>query len=101
MSTKKWKKNEILEMLKTNDIAVVRGLVRIYERQTEDEKRVFHTKHDNKKGFNGADAPFLSKLAGFYIKNGYLTEKQIVIARKRMLKYAGQLAIVANELSKK
>lgn len=97
MNEKKWRKEEIREMLEMNDKAVVRGLVRIYEKQTDDEKKTEMTTHENGVGFNGSDSRFLSKLACFYIKHGYLSEKQLSIVRKRILKYAGQLTKIANK----
>ncbi len=95
---KKWKKDEIKLLLETNDKAVIRGLIRIYERQTEDERKAYNTRYENGIGFNGSDAPILSKLAAFYLKNGYLSLKQLQLVRKKMLKYSGQLAAIANGL---
>lgn len=97
--TKQWKKDEIRKMLEVNDKAVLRGLVRIYERQTEDEKRNQETSYNNKVGFNGSDAPILTRIATYYLKHGYLSLKQIELVRKKMLKYSGQLANIANELA--
>jgi len=93
---KKWKKEEIREMIEKSDYALIKGLLRIYENQTMDEKRTESTSHDNGIGFNGSDAQFLSKMAKFFLDRGYLTGKQIEVVRKKMLKYSGQLTKIAN-----
>ena len=97
--TKQWKKEDIRQMLEVNDKAVLRGLIRIYERQTEDEKRNQETSYNNKVGFNGSDAPVLTRIATYYLKYGYISLKHIPVVRKKMLKYSGQLANIANELA--
>ena len=93
---KKWKKDEIKDMIEKSDYALIKGLLRIYENQTMDEKRSESTSHDNGIGFNGSDAEFLSKMAKFFLDRGYLTGKQIDVVRKKMLKYSGQLTKIAN-----
>ena len=94
----KWTKEEIRELLEQNDKAVVRGLVVLYSRQTPEEQSEDRTVEKNNVGFNALDAAFLSSLARYAEKRGMLTEKQMPYARKRMLKYAGQLARIANGL---
>lgn len=97
MKKNKWNRENILQLMEMNEQAVVRGLIRIYERQTEDEKKMEQTHVDNGVGFTGADSKFMTILAKFYIQNGYLSFKQMEIVKKRMKKYAGQLAKIANE----
>ena len=92
----KWTKEEIRIKLETNNTWLCRGLVAIYERQTADEQSGSATIHDNGVGFSGCDSSFLSNLAISYKKYGRLSDKQLVSARKAMLKYAGQLARIAN-----
>lgn len=89
---------------------VVRGLEAIYERQTADEKEAEATSHHNGVGFNGIDAAILSSFAkqvkawkakpegARYPRP--LSEKQLALARKKMKKYAGQLARIAEERAK-
>lgn len=95
--TKTWTKEDITSMLRQSDKAVARGVIAIYRRQTEDEKAVGETKHDNGVGFNGADARYLSYCARWAMKTGKLTGRHLEKARKAMMKYAGQLAQIANE----
>lgn len=90
-------KDQIKQLLLKSDKAVLRGLAVIYGRQTRDEQDSEFTKHNNGIGFSGFDANFLTSLAKQVEQRGYLTPKQMVYARKRMLRYAGQLAKVANE----
>lgn len=93
---KKWKKEEIRFRLETNNDWLIRGLLAIYDRQTQDEKSSEITVHENGIGFNGVDANLLSSYARYYREEGWLSKKQIEYARKKMLKYAGQLARIAN-----
>lgn len=93
------------EMVRSNlaesDKWLIRGLLAIYARQTHDEQSQQTTKHDNEVGFNGLDAPILSSFAVQVRKHendphprfpNPLSPKQLRLARKKMLKYAGQLA---------
>ena len=90
-------KETIRTMLETNDLAVERGVIAIYKRQTDVEKLFMDTESLNGEGFNKMDADILSSFAERMIKYGRrLSTKQLAVARKRMLKYSGQLAIIAN-----
>lgn len=92
-----WTKEAIKEKMIADDRWTIRGLVAIYNRQTDDEKNDGLTKHENGIGFNGVDSAILSDMARQYVERKFLTNRQIVIVRKKMLKYAGQLANIANE----
>jgi len=87
----------IQKLLDTNDLAVCRALVVIFERQTADEKASDATHDLNSIGFSGVDAEICSSFAKQYISRGSLSEKQMVIARKKMKKYWKQLAEIARE----
>lgn len=73
----------------------VRGLLRIYENQTEDEKHVQETKHNNGIGFTGADARLLTSFAEQVLAGRTMSPKQMGILFNRMPKYAKQLEKVA------
>jgi hypothetical protein len=92
----KWNKDNVREFLMKDDHAVGRGLVILLGYQTADEQQSGNTTHDNGCGFNGTDAEFLTRLAMFYREHGFLTPGQLVHARKKILKYSGQLARHAN-----
>lgn len=93
---KAWTKDEMKDILTRYDDQLCKAVVKIWEYQTADEQRVGETKEHNGVGFNGLDANILSSFAEFYKRTGFLTPKQIVIARKKMMKYAGQLCRIAN-----
>ncbi len=98
LKTIKEKQSFIREQLATNDNWVQRGLIAIWNKQTEDEKQVKDTKHSNGVGFNGRDAEFLSSLAERLSFQGMLSQNQMKYARKCMLKYSGQLRRIADGL---
>lgn len=97
MTTKIWTLEEIKNLLQTNDKFVMRSVVKIFEKQTEDEKEHDGTSHNNGIGYNGTDAFIMSRFAKFYIDKGYLSVKQLDIAKKKIQKYAKQLTKIANE----
>lgn len=92
----KWTKEAIKARLEKDDKWLVRGLLAIYGRQTAEEQVCGQTVEDNGIGFNGVDAEILTSFAIQFQQRGFLTAKQLEIARKKMLKYAGQLAKIAN-----
>jgi len=86
-----WDKASIQKLLSQSDQAVIHGLLKIYENQTNDEKIDEETKYLNGIGFTGCDAKILTNYVEFYQKRKYLTPKQIAVARKKMMKYTTQL----------
>jgi hypothetical protein len=94
--TKVWTKEEIKDLIGKSNKMVSRSLVKLFEKQTEDEKSSEETKHHNGVGFNGTDGKFLSSLAKQVLQGRTLTEKQLTHARKKLIKYSGQLAKIAN-----
>jgi hypothetical protein len=93
---KTWTKDEIINALKKYDSFILRSIVEIYHRQTEDEKQDQTTNHANGIGFNGFDAKLLSSFAEQIIKYNRLSEKQMIIAKKKIFKYAKQITSIAN-----
>lgn len=88
-------KEYIAELLKTNDKALYRSILIIYELQTDEEKYKGETTEHNNIGFGGVDAEFMTSLA-IQIKRGQrLSEKQKAIARNKMKKYWKQLMKVS------
>lgn len=82
-------------LLDSNDLAVCRALLAIFERQTKSEQSADATTDANSVGFSGVDAEICSSFAKQYRTKGYLSAKQMVIARKKMKKYWKQLADIA------
>lgn len=92
-----WKQDEIKQLILINDKMVYRSLQVLYSFQTADEKSYKDTTERNGKGFNSVDAEFMSSCANFYQKNGYLTNRQKEIVRKKLIKYTRQLTDFANK----
>jgi hypothetical protein len=81
-------KRKIQALIDTNDRAVARAILAVYEYQTASEQSFGSTTDANGVGFSGVDAERL--------KRGYsLTEKQLPYARKKIRKYWNQLRYIA------
>lgn len=112
MAKQKWTKQAIKGKLSLTtpegDAWLVRGMLAILQWQTPDEQAHGQTVEDNGVGFNGVDAEILTSFcdqASRYLvehpndRDRYtrcLSPKQRELARKKMLKYAGQLARISN-----
>lgn len=57
--------------------AVGTALARIMENQTSDEVNSQYTKYSNGIGFTGAHGRIGTNMAQFFLKNGFLTPKQV------------------------
>lgn len=99
-------KERVRANLAASDEWMFRGLGALLLRQTADERQAKTTKYDNDRGFNSADATYLTWAAECVQKfnatpvrsrrfstplNAFHTAK----VRKKMLKYSGQLARLA------
>jgi len=96
-----WTPSLVKEKILTSDNALKAALLRLYSWQTEDEKVTQETREANGKGFNGTDGAILSSFAEQLLKRGFLSPKQIAIARKKLPKYSRQIfehQIVANRV---
>lgn len=91
-----WTEDEIKNYVQTNDTVLYGALKKLYACQTADEQAAGETHNVNGMGFNGVDAPILSSMAEFLLKTGFLTPKQKVIVRKKLVKYNKQLTKLAN-----
>lgn len=94
-----WTEDEIKTLIQENDKVLYGALKRLYDEQTADEQADGNTKVLNGVGFNGVDAPILSSMAEFLKKTGFLTPKQKILARKKLIKYNKQLTRLANQAS--
>jgi hypothetical protein len=93
--------------LRDDDRWLLRGLLAVYNFQTDDEQNSHSTRYHNSVGFSGPDAEILTSFAqqvqrwqrdrqnGTARYNRPLSDKQLRIVRARMTKYAGQLARIA------
>ena len=91
-----WDIESMKDILERNDDQVGKALMKLYEYQTEDEKKDASAHEHNGVGFNKYDAEILSSFAQAYKKFGRLTANQLTLARKRIMKYAKQLVNIAN-----
>jgi len=94
---KKWNKENITTLLQTNDTMVTKSLLELFKKQTTDEQRTESTNHTNHQGFTSSDAKRMTSMAKWALKTGFLTPKQTAVVRRCIMKYAGQLAKIANE----
>tara|TARA_R110000868_G_scaffold351214_1_gene612507 strand:+ start:922 stop:1335 length:414 start_codon:yes stop_codon:yes gene_type:complete len=83
--------NYVRYMLSTNPVWALRGLVKIYERQTADEQASGTTNNLNSVGFSGVDSQILSSFAVQYQKWNKLSDKQMAIVFKKMQRYSKQI----------
>lgn len=95
-------KQSIIDLLRTNDKAVARALVVLNERQTQDEQYAKNTRYLNGRGFRPCHARMGTSMATFFLRNNFLSPKQIAYWRAaqrdgkmRIEIYAGQLLEVA------
>lgn len=91
-----WAEDEIKRLVQTNDTMLYRSLLKLYSEQTADEQAQGETRERNNRGFNGTDAHILSNIAEFLKRTGFLTDKQKVLVRRKLVKYNRQLTRLAN-----
>lgn len=91
------KREDIENLLNTNNRAVEKALVRLYFRQTGTEQEQGMTRDHNGVGFTPFDADFFTSLATQVLAGRHLSTKQIECVRRpwkkttRIGKYANQL----------
>lgn len=84
-------KNFLQQKLATDRHWATRALVVIFNRQTSDEIRNEETKELNYIGFTGADAEILTSFAKQWLSRNWLSEKQMIILHRRIVRYWRQL----------
>ena len=93
---KKWTVDEIKSLIDTNDVFVIRSLIKLYSYQTDEEQAGDETSEHNGFGFNSFDAKALSSMTKILIKNLIISKSQVNYARTKIKKYAKQLTRIAN-----
>jgi hypothetical protein len=81
------------------DFLKVKALLWIYKYQTPGEKESYTTDNLNGVGFSGPDAFILTSFAKQVVEKQFLSEKQMAILRRKIGKYAGQMARISTEIS--
>lgn len=85
------------EKIRTDKEWAEAALLKIYETQTESEKKIDQSCSKDGIGFNRYDAPVLNALARKRIENGRLTLMELGVVRMRVEKYVNQLYRIAKE----
>ncbi len=80
------------DTLVNNNEWLVRGMLVLFARQTEDEKSSLDTRYRNARGFNSSDAFILTSFSKQWNARNWLSDRQLIRMRKLMPKYAAQLA---------
>ena len=103
LASSQWTAAKIRNLINTNDIFIERALRVLLARQTDDEVRAESTNCNNNMGFTAADAKLLTSFAkqikestDKYPVGKRLSRSQFYWARKKLQKYARQLATYAN-----
>lgn len=91
-----WTQEEIKTLLKSNDRFVLNSLLKLYARQTEEEKETESTSCKNGRGFNCCDAKVLCNIAKQCFEEHFISFKQIAYVRSKIYKYSKQLMNIAN-----
>ena len=91
-----WTREQIDEILNTNDRAVERAMVRLYELQTQDEQQSSTTRVHNGQGFGSWYAQKGSYYARWVQSGRSLSGRHLDNARKIALKHSRQLVEIAN-----
>ena len=87
-------KEQIREKLASDRSWIERALIVLLSLQTQEEQNVETTIEDNKIGFNGYDAKYLTYCAKWVSKNGnHLNDSNLKKCGERLPKYWKQIAI--------
>ena len=95
-SQKQWEAY-LKDLLNTNDKALLKAIVLIYDGQTHEEKDKCEGIDDNCIGFSKNDTKELGDIARKIKANKELTEKELAKSRNKMQKYWKQLMIISKK----
>ena len=95
-SQKQWEAY-LKDLLKTNDKALLRAIMLIYNNQTPEEKDKGESIEDNCIGFSKIDAKEMGDIARKIKANKALTKEELAKSRNKMQKYWKQLMIISKE----
>lgn len=93
---KEWTREEIEDKIINDQKWLERGILAIFEKQTAYEKDAEFSQENNKVGFNKPDARKLSYYAKWIKSGRHLSGHHLENAKKKMVKYSGQLKKIAN-----
>ena len=95
--TKKETRDFVKNMLATNKAWATKALLKIFDKQTQDEQEYEHTYEFNHIGFTGVDGKILTSFAKQLISRGFLTPKQMALVYKKMPKYWMQIIKISDK----
>lgn len=93
-TNKEWKQY-LQNLVKTNDRALYKAIVLIYDSQTEEEKVKEESVEDNYVGFTKVDAKELGDIAKKIKAGQQLTDGELAKSRNKMVKYWKQLMVIS------
>lgn len=94
--TKKAIKEFFKSKLSSDKRWAVKGMLKIYEYQTNQEKATQDTHEHNDVGFSGCDAELLSSFSEQVLQGRTLSDRQMVFVLKKMPKYWSQLVSLSD-----
>ena len=95
-SQKQWEAY-LKDLLKTNDRALLRAIVLIYNNQTDEEKNKGESIENNRVGFSKIDAKEMGDIAKKIKAGKALTKGELAKSRNKMQKYWKQLMIISKK----
>lgn len=96
---KQWEKY-LRNLVRTNEKALLKSIMIIYNNQTFEEKEAGTSIYENKIGFNRFDSKEMMRIARKIKQGTHLTEYEIAHARIVMPKYWKQLMIISKQKQK-
>lgn len=96
---KQWEKY-LRNLIRTNEKALLKSIMIIYNNQTFEEKEAGTSIYENKIGFNRFDSKEMMRIARKIKQGTHLTESEIAHARIVMPKYWKQLMIISKQKQK-
>lgn len=96
---KQWEKY-LRNLVRTNEKALLKSIMIIYDNQTFEEKEAGTSIYENKIGFNRFDSKEMMRIARKLKQKVHLTESEIAHARIVMPKYWKQLMIISKQKQK-
>lgn len=96
-TTQKQWESYLKDLLKSNDKALLRAIVLIYENQTPEEKSKSESIENNCVGFSKIDAKEMGDIARKIKANKALTKGELAKSRNKMQKYWKQLMIISKK----
>jgi len=89
--------NEVKVAIMTNDKAVMKAAMILYNEQNPEEQTGYKSLVENKRGFNKLDAPELTYFARTCISKKGNKTSEIKKVRYMLVKYSTQIAKITNE----